>query len=188
MADPEEHLTLGAGFLKLFVFQFDYPNQRVRMISRDSLDMKQLKNVESKKSRDGGSPLVKVNLNNESDVWLILDTGASGGILLERSVAAKRDWLDRYPALEASARGVNATADLQAFNLPTMTIGDFEIENPIILVPELGDELAIFESNAELGTRIPKSRKAKGLLGFDILKHFVVTIDYKSGYVHLEAP
>lgn len=186
--DPEEQLLLGAGFLQLFVFQFDYPKQRMRMIARDSLDMKKLKNIESKKSPQGGSPIVKVRLNDETDVWLILDTGASGGILLDRSVAAKRDWLDRYPALERSARGVNSRAELQAFNLPTMNIGEFEIESPIVMVPGPGDELPIFEGKTELGSRIPKSRKAKGLLGYDILKHFVVTIDYKKGHVHLEAP
>ncbi|NNF16761.1 MAG: hypothetical protein HKN70_08430 [Gammaproteobacteria bacterium] len=188
LPDPEEHLILGAGFLKLFIFQFDYPNQRMRMITRDSLDLKKLKNVNSKKSPHGGSPLVKVNLNNDAKVWLILDTGASGGILLERSVATRAKWLDRYPAIDASSRGINSSGEMLAFNLPTMNISDIEIENPIILVPKKGEKLAIFEEEVKLGSKIPKSRKAKGLLGYDILKHFVVTIDYQSGHVHLQVP
>jgi hypothetical protein len=78
-------------------------------------------------------------------------------------------------------------ARLRRFNLPGMTLGDFEIENPIISVPTEGNEIALFETTTPIGSRIPRSRKAKGLLGYDVLKHFVVTIDYKSGHVHIEA-
>lgn len=183
---PETQLIIGAGFLKLFIFQFDYPNQRMRMITRDSLDLKKLKNVESKRDSRGGSPLVKVRLNDEVNVWLVMDTGASGGILLDRSVAVRKDWLDRYPTLDGVSSGANTRARLQRFNLPGMTFGEFEIENPIISVPVEGKEIALFETTTPIGTRVPRGRKAKGLLGYDVLKHFVVTIDYKNGHVHIE--
>lgn len=183
----ELQLILGAGFLKHFVFQFDYPNQRMRIITRDSLNLRKLRNVKSRKSPDGGSPIVKVRLNDEADVWLIFDTGASGGILLERSVAARKKWLDRYPSVDGRAAGVNSSAELELFNLTSMTIGPFELENPLISVPVEGDKIALFERENALGSHIPKSSKAKGLLGYDVLKHFIVTIDYNAGHVHLEA-
>jgi predicted aspartyl protease len=178
-------VILGAGFLQFFIFQFDYPNQRLRMIERDTIDLKSLKNVPSQKSPQGGSPLVKVRLNDEVDVWLIMDTGANSGILLERSVAVKKKWLDRFPSEDSRSIGVNTGAVLEKFNLPILDFGGFEIENPIIRVPQKGDDLPLFEAQVSLGSRVPKSRKAKGLLGYDILKHFVVTVDYKSGYVHI---
>jgi hypothetical protein len=180
----EMQVILGAGFLQFFIFQFDYPNQRMRMIERESIDLKSLKNVPSRKSPQGGSPLVKVRLNDEADVWLVMDTGASS-ILLERSVAVKKKWLERYPSEESRSAGVNSDAVLEIFNLPVLNFGGFEIENPIILVPQRGDELPMFEEEVSLGSRVPKPRTAKGLLGYDILKHFIVTVDYKSGYVHI---
>ncbi len=184
---PGLQVILGAGFLKHFVFQFDYPNQRMRVITRDSVNLKKLKNVKSRKSQDGGSPLVKVRLNDEADAWLLFDTGASGAILLDRSFAAKRKWLDRYPSIDGRGVGSNTNASLEFFNLSSMTIGPFELENPRVAVPAEGGEIAIFKREKTTGSRIAKSNRANGILGYDILQHFVVTIDYKAGYVHLEA-
>ncbi len=96
LGSPDTQLIIGAGFLKLFIFQFDYPNQRMRMITRDSLDLRKLSNVTSRKDRSGTSPIVKVRLNDEKDIWLMMDTGFNGGILVERSLAKKHGWLDRY--------------------------------------------------------------------------------------------
>lgn len=184
---PELQLILGASFLQNFVFQFDYPNERMRIITRDSLNLKKVRNIKSKKSPDGGAPLVKVRLNDEVDAWLIFDTGSAGGILLERSVAAKRKWLDRYPSTDTRGAGVNSSTDLQTFALPSMTIGPFELENLMTRVPYEGDTIALFERETYTGSHIPRSTKAKGILGYEVLKHFIVTIDYKTGYVHLEA-
>lgn len=185
IGSPDLQLILGAQFLQLFIFQFDYPNQRMRLITRDSLDLKKIKNVDSKKDPRGGAPIVRVRLNDERNVWLILDTGASGGILLDRAIAKKEDWLERYPSIDGAASGVNTQARTQRFNLPEMTFGVFEIENPIITVAEEGVDLAFLEGKTSLGSRIPKGHQAKGLLGYDVLKHFVVTIDYKAGHVHI---
>jgi hypothetical protein len=185
IGSPEVQLILGAQFLQLFIFQFDYPNQRMRVITRDSLDLKKIKNVDSKRDPRGGAPLVRVRLNDERNVWLVLDTGASGGILLDRAVAKKEDWLERYPSVEGTSSGVNTRARTQSFNLPMMMFGVFEIENPIITVAEEGVDLAFLEGQASLGSRLPKGSQAKGLLGYDVLKHFVVTIDYKAGQVHI---
>lgn len=46
--------------------------------------------------RGSGVPIVKIRLNNEEDVWLLLDTGNSGGVMLERSVAIANDWLATF--------------------------------------------------------------------------------------------
>jgi len=186
LRSPETQLTLGAGFLHLFIFQFDYPNRRMRAITRDSLDLKKLKNVESKGNPRGGSPIVKVRLNDEIDVWLIMDTGSSGGILVDRSLAEKQKWLDRYSTIEGFSVGVNSSGRMQRFNLPSMTFGGFEIENPIVSVPVEGETIALFEKETFAGSRLQRPRKAQGLLGYDVLKHFVVTVDYRGGHVHLE--
>lgn len=186
---PDRQLTIGAGFLKLLLFQFDYPNQRMRAMSRDVVDLKNLSNVESKQDPAGGAPIVGLNLNDEDDVWVVLDTGSSGGILLDRKVAEKHNWLKHYPAIDDAGSGIISSARLQRFNLPVVTLGDFRIENPIIRVPAKGQEAQFFERSAYGGSRIPRRvRKAEGIMGYDLLKHFVVTIDYAHGYVHVAPP
>ena len=51
---PELQLILGAGFLRQFIVQFDYPNQRMRLLTRDMADMKKLSNVKSKPDQETG--------------------------------------------------------------------------------------------------------------------------------------
>ncbi len=187
LGPPEIQLIIGAGFLQQLIFQFDYPNQRMRAITRDSLDLKKLKNVVSRRDTGGGSPIVKVRLNDEKDVWLVIDTGSNGGVLMERSLASKQGWLDRYPAIDSVTVGVNSSGRMQRFKLPFMTFGGFQIENPIVSVPAEGESIELFKPASLTGSRIPRRRgKAQGLLGYDVLRHFVVTIDYTSGYVHIE--
>ena len=77
---PDVNLLLGAPFLELFVFQFDYPNERMRIITRDSVDLKKQRNIESRRDPDSGRPIVKARLNDEDDVWLLMDTGNTGGV------------------------------------------------------------------------------------------------------------
>ena len=189
LGPPEVQLIIGADWMSRLIFQFDYPNSRMRGITRDSLDLKALQNVESKRDTDGGSPIVKVRLNDERDVWLVLDTGNAGGVVMERSIALKEDWLDTFPVTQHIAGGVNSSGGMDEFRLPLLKIGPVEIENPAIRVPQKGVKMAMFAKDGNTSSRTKKSRgKSRGLLGYDVLQHFVVTIDYAKGYVHLAVP
>ncbi len=183
----ENQIILGAGFLKLLIFQIDYPNQRMRAMSRETIELKKIRNVDSRKDPTGNSPIVKVRLNDEKDVWLLLDTGFTGGVLLDRKLVKSLRWLDQYESIDGEARGVVSSGKMQRFNLPVMSLGDFEIENASILVPAEGEDIEFFRKTRLNGTKVQRrQRKAQGILGHDILKHFILTIDYKNGYVHLE--
>ncbi|MFK7915992.1 MAG: aspartyl protease family protein [Pseudomonadales bacterium] len=188
LGPPERQMILGAGFLSLYVFQFDYPNNRMRFITRDSLNLKNLKNVESRRSRDSGSPLAKVRLNNKKDVWLLLDTGATGGILLDRKVTNQSDWLHKENVEIGEVRGIYSATAVERYTIDSLLIGGFDIGNPAIAIPLNGKSMQIFRRKAVTGSRVPTKRaKWDGLLGYDVLKHFVVTVDYKGGHVHLQA-
>lgn len=180
-------LILGASFLERYIFQFDYPNQRLRLITRDSINLKKLKNVDSKKDKNGGSPLVKVGLSKKIDAWLVMDTGANGGILIDRDLAKRLDWLDGSARIQDKVHGVNSSGDMEHFTVPSIVLGPVELADVMVTIPASGQSVTLFEKYAPLGTRIARGGKAKGLLGYDVLRHFVVTIDYKTGYVHIHA-
>ncbi len=83
--------------------------------------------------------------------------------------------------------GVNSKGRTQRFNLPVMAVGGFSIENSSVTVAADGEAMEIFKTSGSTASRVSRHRgKARGVLGYDILKHFVVTIDYKTGHVHLE--
>lgn len=178
-------LIIGANFLKSFIFQFDYPNQRIRIITRDSLNLKKIKNIDSRKSSQGGSILVKVGLGERTDAWLTMDTGANGGIVVDRDLAKRLHWLDTYATVESEVSGVNSSGNMEHFRVPSIEFGPVTIENVLVSIPAQGESMTLFETYAPIGTRIGRGRKSKGLLGYDILQHFVVTIDYKHGHVHV---
>ncbi|MEM7284167.1 MAG: aspartyl protease family protein [Pseudomonadota bacterium] len=185
----EVQMLIGAGFFHQFVVQFDYPNSRMRLYTRDAVNMKKYANIKTRKEDRFGAPLVKVNMNDEKDLWLTMDTGSNGGVLTERLIAEKAGWLDDYPGREEVHYGVNDSEQMWTFNVPKMTFGPFDLENAIVTVPAKGKKLELFKKEKSLGTLIAHGdSKSQGLLGFDVLKHFVITIDYRTGKVNINVP
>ncbi|MEC8059772.1 MAG: aspartyl protease family protein, partial [Pseudomonadota bacterium] len=128
----------------------------------------------------------KVRLNDEHNTWLMVDTGATGSTLLDRGIATKRGWLNKFPNEVVLGRGVISVGQLERFRLPSLKIGDFEIADTLVSVPAAGQKLELFRKETRTGSNLKRIRsKSKGILGYDVLKHFVVTIDYRIGKVHL---
>ncbi|MBB1437602.1 aspartyl protease family protein [Shewanella sp. SG41-4] len=183
----EVQLLLGAGLLEKFIFQIDYPNNRLRLFERDSLDLAKLENIEMQMDRGTGQPIVKVELNGEKNAWLILDTGNNGGLFLKRTLATDSNWLSQYGAQSGTGFGVNNVATIDNFRLPEVKFGPFTIENVQASVPAEGQNESITGQDRSGLSRI-KGKNIKCLVGYDILKHFVLTIDYKSGHMHVGLP
>ncbi|MEM7763593.1 MAG: pepsin/retropepsin-like aspartic protease family protein [Pseudomonadota bacterium] len=182
---PDLQLLIGADFLSGYVIQFDYPNERMRLISRDSIELKKLKNIKSKRSRESGSTLVQLKLNGKIKSWLTLDTGANGGLVISRQLAHRLDWVDQFDTELGRVGGVNSTAVMEHFRVPAVQIGPFEIANAAVSIPAENEDMAMFDRSRASGSRLRERSASDGLLGYDILKHFIVTVDYGKGYVHL---
>ncbi len=164
-------VLLGVDFFSHSIVQIDYPNQRLRLIERDSLALKKLKNVRMKRMHYRGSPKIQVTLNGDVKHWIMLDTGAASGLLLTESFVDEHGWLEKYETTDGRVIGVNAVAvKTRQFNLPLLTIGPYTLENvPVTVIPDSQTTLDL------------------GLLGYDVLKHFQLTMDLKKKHLHIEA-
>ncbi len=180
-------LLLGAGFLATYIVQIDYPNEKIRFLTRDAMKLGDVVNIDIRTQKGSGTPIVKVNLNNQKDVWLVLDTGNSGGVLLERRIAKQNNWLDMYPVIESWSSGAISSGYTETFSLPIFTIGPYELENVTISVASEGSKMNISSQSERAFSRI-KGTRVQGLLGYDVLKHFILTLDYKKGQAHLGLP
>ncbi len=181
-------LLIGLPFFNNFVLQIDYPNSRLRIFTHDALDLKPHANVKMKRARGSALPLVKARLNDEYSPWLIFDTGSTGGLFLKRGDADRFGWLEEFETHEARSSGIGRTAETERFYMPTVTIGPFTLENVISTVPAAGEKTTVGQAtSADLRTRM-QNASADGLLGYEVLKHFVVTIDFKRSLLHLEPP
>jgi len=156
----------------------------MRLITRDTVDLKAIKNVEAKKNRYGRSLLVRVNLDDDTKAWLLMDTGSTGGILIERDLARRLDWIDTYPSEDGVSSGVISSGAMEYFKVPSIQVGPFEIENVLVSIPADGESPKFFETITPTGTKMARRNTSDGILGYDILQHFVVTIDYDRSHVH----
>jgi predicted aspartyl protease len=136
-------LLLGAGFFEKFIVQLDYPNKKMRLMTRDAIDIRKVENVRMESDKGSGLPIVWVRLNDEISDWLILDTGSNSGLALKRSTATSNGWLDKYKVKDGTSLGVNAMAFTQSFRLPTLKIGPYTLEN-VLTIDYKGGNLHIF--------------------------------------------
>ena len=180
-------LLLGAGFFNQFVTQMDYPNNKIRLISHDSIDVGNFKNIQVQTQKSTGMPIVKVGLPNNKSLWLLLDTGNSGGMIIERKVAKSMGWLSTLETKSSIAMGATSIAQTDSFRIPFLKFGPFELENVLVSIPAEGTHANLVSQYQKTGSHI-KGKKVKGIIGYDVLKHFLITIDYQNGNAHIGLP
>lgn len=188
LGKPEKQLLLGKPFLNNFIVQLDYPNQKLRFVTRDGIDLSSHQNVDVEIDAGSGLPIIRANLNNEESCWLLLDTGNAGGIYLKRSIAERNKWLNKYGTTEGYVGGAIDAKVIESFNIPMMQLGPYELEAIKVMVPESDTGLKLPKRYQQTGTRLNRSKNIDGILGYDILQHFVVTIDVKHGRAHFGLP
>ena len=185
-------LIIGVPFFNLFVVQIDYPGARMRIVDHATLDLRKFSNVEMEWSTSTLVPMVQVDLNGERKAWLDLDTGNSGGIIIKRRQAEELGWLERFDSAEGQLVGMSGeAARTESFAIPAMTIGPFEMENVTVTVPAEGEHLYLTTRSTierQTGTRIKRGKQSDGLLGYDVLRHFIVSIDYRRELVNFDVP
>lgn len=180
-------LLLGGGLFNDFVTQLDYPNKRMRLITQDSIDVDKFKNIEMRSQKGTGMPIVKIGLPDDKHLWLLLDTGNAGGMAVERKVAKKMGWLKKIESKSTISIGINSIVKTETFRVPQLQFGPFELENVLVTIPAEGESSNLESQYQKTGSRI-KGQKVQGLIGYDVLKHFLITIDYRSGHAHIGLP
>ncbi|MEE4216496.1 MAG: retropepsin-like aspartic protease [Xanthomonadales bacterium] len=182
-------LILGSGFFRSGILQIDYPNSRLRFLDKKAVDLKKHANVSMRQASESLLPAVEIVLQGE-ETWLLFDTGNSGGLVLKRSFALGRGLYDDNTASEQFiAAGINTIATYERFALDSVIVGPYELTDVVTAIPAEGQSANIGERQyAATGTRLQRGVKTNGLLGYDVLKHFVITVDYKNYRMHIHAP
>lgn len=185
-------LLLSSEFFSNVILQIDFPNSRLKLFPKKAVDMDKFENVPMKRGRGDSLPVIQVKLNGKK-VWLTLNTGNSGAIYLKRSLAVDEGWLTQETKVKQSkVQGLSKLANVDEFEIASLKIGPYELEGVQIQVPAEGENTNIGESKRETATannsRISRGIKPKGIIGFDVLKHFIVTVDLDDYQLHIVAP
>jgi predicted aspartyl protease len=178
-------LLIGRWLFEQTVVQIDYPNQRIRFLDRDAVNFEG--NVRTRRGWRG-EMLVKTRVNGNR-AWLQLDTGNGGLTQFTRSFVRRHD-LDEQAidSIELVGGGVIRTGRLHLLQIDEVEIGPIRIAdfaagyNPD---PNRG----LDERYQATGSRVRRQRtQFDGLLGFEVMRNFVVTTDFRNGKLHLYLP
>lgn len=178
-------LILGASFFGDLITQIDYPNQRMRLLTRDAINLKKIKNIKVKKGNIGESPQVKVKFNDNKPIWLTFDTGNAGAIHLSQRLVHRYKLTQDKKIYPTFSHGINTTEKMKTFNLDKLKFGPFELDNSLVTV-SAGSESRLFKNDKRDPRRI--QLKENGLIGYDVFKHFIITYDYRKSHMHIGLP
>lgn len=183
--NPDNAVLFGQGFFKLFNTQIDYPNQRMRLLTHDHLDLKKYENIEFKLQKGFERPIVKLELEGDS-VWMLLDTGYSGGIMIERRFAKKFGWLETQNQT-AEFSGANTSEKMENVQAKEVKFGPYTLSNVHVAFPAKGSKVKITSQYSHSSSHV-KGVRVRGIVGYEVFKHFVMTMDLKSGNLHVGVP
>ncbi len=116
--------------------------------------------------------IARVRLNNKTEEKFIVDTGASQTVI-DKSVAQK---LGPYAAGSYSITTGGKALDVNYMTLSSLAVGDVSMDNITAMVYDISSL-----------TLAPGS-KIGGLLGANVLRRFLVTIDYRDKVLVLANP
>ena len=180
----EGDIVLGSGFFYNFVMQFDFPNKRLRFLERSSVNLKQVENIEMRTHRQSELPIVKVKLNNQKSVWAIISTGLQQGFLLDRLVIEGQNWDTPRDIKSINITQANGDQSYDLMTLDKVEFGPFNIDDVSTAYSKKDEKFSLVDNSAFTGSNM-KGMDVKGLVGYDVLQHFLITIDFKYGHMHV---
>jgi len=118
----------------------------------------------------GSHFIVKVNVNNDISLNLLLDTGASRTAISMKTLEDMQRVSDDLVDLQMRryVRTANGIATVKMYQAKTLEVSGFVLPNPLIFSANLGDD-----------------KEVQGLLGMDFLGKFQFRIDHEKGLLYL---
>ena len=171
-----EWAVLGSRFLASFVLEIDFPGRRVRFLDARRFEVPEHTDAAHQAVLpirfDGGRPIVEIELSSVR-VPAVITTGAPGTLMLPGGWAPGAS-LQPDPQATAMLAPMPGAGRLEAVTAARFQIGPFAESDVPMLVAERGVQGAGARSDA--------------LLGVDLLKRFVLRIDYPRKRLWLAEP
>ena len=170
MENPLPFVYMSLFMFNDFIVQLNIPKSQLCFLNRKALNMRDAANIEVKDS--AGKIAVQVSINKSKPVWLELQLEYNGAIRLNRDAVQEL--------------GLDIAADTEKTSIDSLMFGPYELGNIAVDLPPAS--LAGGADLQRLGRRGGGGVKTSGVLGFEILKHFVVTLDAKGEKMHVIVP
>jgi len=163
---------IGYNVLQTFYSQIDYEKKQIIMTD----DVKKLPNyneiqwIDYKPTNTQESPIIKAKINDSINVELLLDTGSSGGVVLNSNKLFNK-FINEYSNdvvkyIFKSTIKIRGEID-DTYESITYNSSDFSIDN-----------FNNIKMNISINNN--KEREFTGTVGNQYLKKFIITLDYKN--------
>jgi predicted aspartyl protease len=154
--------VVGAPVFRNVMVTFDYPHRRLIFEPGASLDPANGKDIFPLKCTPDGRMLVQMKIIGQ-DTWLMIDTGYTGaGLMLSQYQLIGIPWA-ALPVEGPPVRAYLSTRPLRVGRMNgQIPFGMYTLRQPMLAVTEKDDQAVI---------------------GYDVLRHFAVTLDQKNGRV-----
>lgn len=178
--DSRPFASLSILVFKNSILQVDFPNLNICFLNRASVDLEKVSNILMRSSALG-RPAVQVTVNGEDKIWLEFQAGFQGAVDLNYKAANDLGFADDT--------GNSADAETGSGVIESLLFGPYDLGNInvnyALSEPELSAEMQQLLRFANSGGR---AVDPSGSLGYEILKHFVITVDFERDHMHILAP
>ncbi len=167
------HGLIGFNLFKDYIVKIDYYNEKITLYKPEYYKYRDRKNdIILPLHFEGNKPFVRTSIVmedlSEVPVKLLVDTGASDAIWLSTS-SDKRITLPSNNIETFLGRGLNGDLYGKKGRIDGIWVGPLVLPKPIVAFP-----------NSELIDQLISSNDRNGTLGAEILRRFIVTIDYRN--------
>lgn len=176
---------IGMDFLNHFVVQIDYPNSRIKLSHRNNFVFDKPSNVKLFQRKHSAMIDFELIVENNIPLKMSLDTGNSGGALVRRSTLENLDLLRGREFTQKKRAGINRKLELESYIFNHVVLGPHKIKNVVLQTVQKGQKSNFDRSYSHSKLKYRKDR-VQGIIGYEILKDFVVTIDTKRKYLRLD--
>ena len=174
LENPARFIYLSLLMFNDFVIQINTPDSRLCFLNREAIDLRETSNIRLRGS--AGRIAVEVSINKAKPIWLEFQLEYPGAIRLNRDAATELGLSDANGALTAS------TVD-------SLQFGPYELGNiAVAYPPENAQGGGDLERLQRMSRRGRSGAETSGVLGYEVLKHFVITLDAEAERMHVIAP
>jgi hypothetical protein len=165
---------------KDLIMQINFPESQLCFLNPRAINLQEAANINMRSSI--ARPAVQVALNNNEEIWVELQLDFQGAIRLDKESAESLGIVsDGGELQEDSANG----GDFSSASADSLTFGPYELGNIDVSYPVNDVELNSDQQRLQQFARGRNRVETNGILGYEILKHFTVTVDFESELMHI---
>lgn len=175
-------LVLGRPVLKALLVQIHYPERKLRLLPLGASGFEG--NVQAKRGRFH-QPMIRTRIDGRTS-WLSLDTSNDTFSLIASDFASAKLDVEALDSAAYAGTGIPIWPDMNLVRIDRLELGPFNVEGVVAAVPS--GRAAASAATVYGGDRIHARTGADGVLGYELLRNFVLTMSMAQDEYHLYPP